>query len=89
MRIFVSESVRCSPLFSLSSLISTTFNHFPLTSHDPFLSLQSLLEAIRGAADVINAEDDEEAEKLAATRPASAAKSGSSKSASSPKSAKA
>jgi len=49
---------------------------------------QSLLEAIRGAADVINAEDDEEAEKLASTRPASAAKThsaGSNKSASSPK----
>ena len=39
--------------------------------------MKSLMEAIRGAADVINAEDDEEAAKLAAARPASATKSDS------------
>eukprot|EP00286_Rhodomonas_abbreviata_P019286 CAMPEP_0181293682 /NCGR_PEP_ID=MMETSP1101-20121128/3193_1 /TAXON_ID=46948 /ORGANISM="Rhodomonas abbreviata, Strain Caron Lab Isolate" /LENGTH=359 /DNA_ID=CAMNT_0023398281 /DNA_START=196 /DNA_END=1272 /DNA_ORIENTATION=+ len=34
--------------------------------------MKNLLDAIRGAADVINAEDDDEAAKLASTRPASA-----------------
>ena len=39
--------------------------------------MRSLLDAIRGAADVINAEDDEEASRLAAVRPASSTNSDS------------
>ena len=36
--------------------------------------MKNLLGAIRDAADVINAEDDSEADRLAGTRPASATK---------------